>query len=72
MSLEVINAQGAQVEQLKRMVQERELIIALLTGGKPANLRYSTNKQQEITDSISVNWKQNKDGTLVINVRKES
>jgi hypothetical protein len=73
MSLEVINAQGAQVKQLEQMVQERELIIALLTGGKPANLRFPVKKQQEIADNIAVNWRQNKDGTIVINIgRKES
>jgi hypothetical protein len=72
MSLEIINAQGAQVEQLKRMVQERDVIIALLAGGKPANLRFSNKRQLELTEGIAVNWRQNKDGTVTINVKKVS
>lgn len=71
MSLDVINAQGHQVKQLEQMVQERELIIALLTNGKPANMRFSKKKQQEIAEGIAINWRQNKDGTMVINVKRK-
>ena len=72
MTLEIINAQGAQVEALKQALKERDAVIKVLAAQvKVNNLRVKKANFEKINkDVVQVNWKQLQDGTIVVNIKR--
>lgn len=70
--LDIINQQGAQVERLKQQVREQQLVITLLANESNAVAKRFDNKKQEAAGEQieEVTWKQNKDGTIVVNIKR--
>lgn len=73
MSLDVINAQGAQVTALRNQVTEQQVIIAMLASRLGYKTHRFTKKQRQQTqdDIDSVVWRELKDGTLVVIAKRK-
>lgn len=73
MSLDVINAQGAQVTALRNQVAEQQVIVSMLA----SRLGYKTHRftkqqrQQTQDDLDGISWKELKDGTLIVTVKRK-
>ena len=73
MSLDIINAQGAQVTALQEAIGQRDALITLLAARLPGGVqRYTRSQQATALEGVEgVTWKVLKDGTLVITVARK-
>jgi hypothetical protein len=71
--IDIINTQGAQVKALEQAIQERNAVIqALASTASPKGRRFTKQMLAQINEQIEgVSWHGNKDGSLVITVKRK-